>query len=153
RPAEPPASPAEVGEVGGSFTVTTRSAPPPIATVPLPPLLDRARHHGPEDAGRHPVLYTPRAFDQAARCARKGAAEQPPVETGAVLVGDLCSCPQTGEFFVLVVDALEVQEAEQKPLSLAYSGQTWGRIQAVMRARQANPATRAQRLVGQSHGH
>jgi hypothetical protein len=153
RPAEPPVSPPDLSDVVGSFTVTARNPPLSVSTVPLPPLLDRARHQGPEDDGRHPVLYTRRAFDKAERCARKGAAEQPPVETGAVLVGELCSCPRTGEFFVLVVDALEVQEAEQKPLSLAYSGQTWGRIQAVMRARQANPATRAQRLVGQSHGH
>ena len=40
-----------------------------------------------------------------------------------------------------------------KPFSLSYSGKSWARIQAVLRARQAQPATRAQRIVGQSHGH
>jgi hypothetical protein len=153
RQPEQAQSPAEAFGVGGSFTVTARNPPLHISAVPLPPLLDRAHHRGPEDDGWHPVLYTRQAFDKAEHYARKGAAEHPPVETGAVLVGELCSCTRTGEFFVVVLDALEVQEAEQKPLSLAYSGQTWGRIQAVLRARQANPATRGQRLVGQSHGH
>src|SRR5205814_620595 len=44
RPAEQPASPAELSDVGGSFTVTARTPPLPVLAVPLPPLLDRARH-------------------------------------------------------------------------------------------------------------
>ncbi len=55
--------------------------------------------------------------------------------------------------FCVICDALEVKDAEMKPFSLSYSGKSWARIQAVLRARQAQPATQAQRIVGQCHGH
>jgi hypothetical protein len=70
-----------------------------------------------------------------------------------VLVGPLCSCPRTGEFFAVVCEALEVRDAEEREFSLTYSGKSWARIQAVLKARQSQPATRAHRILGQCHGH
>jgi len=48
---------------------------------------------------------------------------------------------------------LEATNADGTKFSLSYSSRTWSRIQAVLRARAARPATRAHRLLGQVHGH
>jgi hypothetical protein len=133
--------------------LSARTAPPAYESVELPPLLERARTVGEVDDRCHPVFYTEEALARAERLARRGADSQPPIESGAVLIGPLCSCPRTGEFFAVVCEALEVSDAEEKELSLTYSGKSWARIQAVMKARQSQPATRAHRILGQCHGH
>jgi hypothetical protein len=141
------------GTAGATFTITTKHPPLEFVTVPLPPLLAQAKTIGTVDDRHCHVFYTAEAHSRAEKFARKGGALNPPVETGDVLIGLLCSCPETGEFFVQVVDALEVQDAEQTKFSLNYSGKSWGRLQTIIRARQAQPATKAQRMVGQAHGH
>ena len=145
QPAAAPKAPA--------FTITARSPALTYMTVPLPPLLAAAEAVGPSDHDGCPVLYTRAAFEAAERFARKGAAFDEPTETGAVLLGPLCSCPDTGEFFVVVVDAIEPVAAEQTKFSLTYSGHTWAMLQRIVRARQSQPATRAHRILGQCHGH
>jgi hypothetical protein len=135
------------------FAMETRSRALTALKVPLAPLLVRAEPVGDVRSEDLPVFYTEPAFVQAERCSRMGSTKQPPVETGAVLVGTLCSCPRSGELFVVVCDALEARDAEQTPFSLFYSSQSWARIQAIMRARQAQPTTHSQRILGQAHGH
>lgn len=141
------------GEAEVAFTTTRQDAALSYLTCPLPPLLREARSVGTTEGGDFPVIYTEAALARAERFARKGAASSPPIETGAVLIGPLCHCPETGEFFAVVREALEVRDAEGTQFSLTYSGKSWARIQAVLRARQAQPATRADRLLGQAHGH
>jgi hypothetical protein len=137
----------------GSFTIVAKNPPLSYQQVALPPLLRKARTVGEVDERSYPVFYTEAALAQVEHYARKGSAHEKPIETGGVLIGPLCSCPETGEFFVVVGEALEVLDAEGTEFSLTYSGKSWARLQAVMRARQANPATRAHRIVGQGHGH
>ncbi len=55
--------------------------------------------------------------------------------------------------FAVVEDVLEATHAKGTTYSLTYSGETWARIQAIMRARGANPATQSHRILGQCHGH
>lgn len=143
----------EAGDCGLNFTVTARNVPLDYLTVPIGPLVKRAETVGKVDDRVMPVFYTADALRQAQRYARKGADDRPPTETGAVLVGPLCSCPETGELFVVLCDALEARDAEGSSLSLEYTGKTWARIQRVVRAKQSQPATRAYRIVGQAHGH
>jgi len=135
------------------FKVRTKNPPLAFQPLPLRPLLNRARKVGKLDDRWVCVFFTERALAAAERYARRGAGANPPIETGAILVGPLCSCPQTGEMFAVVCDVLEVKDAEGSSFSLSYTGQTWRRIQAVMRARQADPATGAYRILGQAHGH
>jgi hypothetical protein len=151
--AESRAAVVEESPDGAPFQVVAKTTPLHWLKAPLPPLLARAQHVGTVDDDWYHVFYLRKAFEKAERFARKGAKQVPAVETGAVLVGVLCSCPQTGECFTVVLDALEVQDAQQSQFALSYTGPTWGRIQAVMRARQTEPATRGHRIVGQSHGH
>ena len=127
----------------------------PIAPldVPIPPLLERGRAVGPQDLDAFRVFYTEAAFARAETLARKGADSHPAVETGGVLIGSLARCPETGDLFVLVLDVLEASDADQKEFSLYYSSQTWGRIQAVLKAMESQPATRTYRMLGQFHGH
>jgi hypothetical protein len=136
----------------------TPPAPPAVAplrylTEPLTPLLDSAKPVGQLDAAAFPVFYTEEALEKSERFSRRGAVAHPPVETGAVLVGWLSSCPDSGEFFVVVSDALEAADTEGGEYSLFYTGKTWARLRAVMKARQRGGAGRALAIVGQCHGH
>jgi len=135
------------------FKMTAKNPPLAFERLPLRSLLDRARKVGKMDDRWSYVFFTKKALAAAERYARRGGSVNPPIETGAVLVGPLCSCPQTGEMFAVVCDVLEVKDAEGSSFSLSYTGETWQGIQAVMRARQAHPATRAHRILGQAHGH
>jgi hypothetical protein len=93
------------------------------------------------------------ARERIERLSRKGADANPPVETGGLLIGPLCVCPDTGEMFAVIVDVLEATDSEATTHTLTYSSSTWARIQAIVRAWQANPATRHRRILGQGHGH
>jgi hypothetical protein len=136
-----------------TFSATRKTKPLEYLTRPLAPLLARATFVGEPSSEAFPVFYTEAAFEKTERLARQGAQANPPIETGAVLIGVLCSCPETGEFYVVVCDALEVLDANEAQFSLSYTSKTWSRIQAIMRAKQAQPATHAFRLLGQGHGH
>ena len=133
--------------------VTMKSRPLNYLTVPLRPLLRQSTALNVTDDACFSVFYTEEALAKAERFARKGSQSNPPVETGSVLIGPLCSCPESGEFFQVVTDGLEVMDAEQTVFSLDFTGKSWTRIQAVMRAKQATHPERCDRLQGQAHGH
>lgn len=141
----------------GERIVAAAAAPPPaIGTRRLSPLLAASRPVDTETEHRradYPVFFTPVARRRAERVARAGADQSPPVETGGLLVGPLFSCPDGGDLFAVVVDVLDASHAEATTYSLTYSGRTWSRIQAILRAQQAHPATRGHRILGQVHGH
>ncbi len=147
----PPAAAPAPATGFAALELTANHPPLHILSLPLAPLRARARPEGPADDGQFPVFFTAAAFAKAEHFSRRGAAVNPPVESGAVLIGPLCACPQSGELFVVVTDACEVTDAEAGVASLAYSGRSWARIQALARARQA--ADPALRIVGQAHGH
>jgi hypothetical protein len=105
-------------------------------SVPLDAIRRDAASVGPVDERAYPVFYTEATLEKAERYARAGVAYPQPVETGAVLLGSLCSCPDSGEMFVVITDALEAADTEQ-----------------IVRAMQQRPEARAQRIVGQCHGH
>jgi hypothetical protein len=75
------------------------------------------------------------------------------VESGGIILGSLCTCPDCGEFFLIATDVIEVLNARETAVSLMYSDETWARIQRIVKARRANPATREERIIGQCHGH
>jgi hypothetical protein len=103
----------------------------------------------------YPVFYAAEALIAASRHARRGGespADAPPVESGAALLGVLCSCPRTGEFFAVVIAAEPIEHAEETRFSLTLSAASWDRIDArldEMRRRYGD----ACRLLGQAHGH
>jgi len=105
------------------------------------------------DEADYPVFFTRAARERAERVSRRGASARPAVESGGLLVGPLCRCPDTGELFALVTEVLEATDSEASGYSLTYSGATWSRIQGVLRARATQPATRHHRVLGQTHGH
>ena len=136
------------------FHLTIKTPPLTYLTVPLRVLLEQAKAVDIlEKDDLVPVFYTADALGKAESLARRGGQAVRPVETGAMLIGSLCSCPDTGEFFVVVADALEVMDAEEAEFSLVYSSRSWTRLLAVMKARQAAHPLRAERLLGQTHGH
>ncbi len=69
-----------------------------------------------------------------------------------MLVGPLCASPD-GEFFAVITNVIEVFDAEQTQVSLAFTGRSWSRIQSLVRAIQAQPNMAAWRILGQAHGH
>jgi hypothetical protein len=133
--------------------ITAHNPPLEVVKARLRPNMERARTVGEPNEAFCPVFYTLEAYERAERFARLGAKESPPVETGAVLVGYLGSCPESSELYVVVTDALEVADAESGELSLSYTGKTWARVQAVVRGMRSRPETAAHRIVGQAHGH
>ena len=120
---------------------------------PLSPLVAKAQAVGAPTEEHFPVFYTAEAYEQAEWSARQGADSNPPRETGAALIGVRCSCPETGEYFVVVTHALEASDAEEKQWSLAYTGKTWRRLQTILESMRAQPETRLHGLLGQAHGH
>ncbi len=145
-PAEAP--PPDLADDG--LRITTSVQPLSYASVPLAALLSRARHMGEPADGCFPVVFTEPAHDKAWHYARKGAACTPAVETGALLRGRLCACPDTGEMFVTVDDAIEVSDATQSEFALIYTTGTWSQVESL---RQRFDVADGVRLVGQSHGH
>lgn len=135
------------------FAVIVKRQALTFLRIPLRPLLREATAVNMVSDDCFPVFFTAAALARAERYARLGASQHPPVETGAVLIGSLCACLESGEFFCVVHDALEVQDAEQTAFSLNYTNKSWTRLQALMKARQAAGPGRAERLLGQSHGH
>jgi hypothetical protein len=127
---------------------------PTFAEAPLEALLALAEAVDIEpDDGDHPVFFTRSAHAAAERISRRGGEAQPPVETGGLLTGTGYVCSDSGEIFTVVEDVLEATHSEATTYSLAYSGQTWQRIQKVLRARRSRPETRHHRVLGQTHGH
>lgn len=103
--------------------------------------------------GDHVVFMTERAFARAERSSRRGALQAPPVESGALLVGTLCSCPESGEMFALVDDALDAVHAEQSAYALSFSAATWHQVSRSLEDRRAAPGGLGLRLLGSAHGH
>ncbi|MGD8395200.1 MAG: hypothetical protein PVF43_06970 [Candidatus Eiseniibacteriota bacterium] len=136
-----------------AVALSTTTAPLRHLVQPLRPLLDAGQAVGETLPGAHQVFYTRAALDKAEQIARRGESERPPVETGGVLIGPLCSCPETGEMYGVIDDVLEAVDAEQGVASLSFSGRTWSQIATVMRARRTVAGREADRILGQTHGH
>lgn len=129
-----------------------------VAEVPIRRVLDLVLEDEDKEAvgvadDAYPVFFTRSARRRAERVSRKGGDVSPPVETGGLLLGPLCRCPETGQVFAVVEQVIEATDSEATKYSLTYSGPTWARIQAMLRARRAQPETRHHRVLGQCHGH
>ncbi len=149
KPGPLPAPPADADPI--EFETTDRSPTLTWLEVPLRPLIEQSTPRNAIEEDPFHVFFTAGAFARAEQFARKGASASPPVETGAALVGVLCSCPDSGDLFVVVTDAYEVMAAEQKAYSIELSHESWRRILATIKARAVRcPALR---LLGQAHGH
>jgi hypothetical protein len=140
-------------EVSDQIAITTASVKLQYLQYPLRSLVAKSKKIGPQDEWWTPVFYTRDAVTRAELYARRGGNLQPPVETGCILVGAPCSCPDTGEFYIVVRDAIEAQDANSQKFSLEYSEATWARMQAILRARRSCPGGHADRFLGQAHGH
>ena len=121
-------------------------------SIPLADYLDRSTAVGAVQ-GWVPVFFRRQALTMAERFSRQGMAASPTFESGAVLLGNLGSCPRSGELFVVVTEAVELMAATQTHYSLAYTGDTWHHVQQDLAARRRNPRGRFLQIVGQSHGH
>lgn len=143
----------EVEPARQPFSLSTTTPPLAYLTQPIEPLIERAETIGTLNERDLSVFYFRRALDRTEALARRGAQQHPAVETGAVLIGSLASCPSSGRFFAIVTDALELTDAQQNEFSLSYTGPTWARVQAILRARQAQPGGQTLAMLGQAHGH
>jgi hypothetical protein len=138
---------------GPRLAFTDKDPPLALLTIPIRLLYRQAVRLGPDLEGFCPVFFTQEALAEAERLSRRGGERVPPQETGAILIGPLCSCPETGEAFPVVSHVVSVQEAEEREFALTYSSNSWGRIREALREKQAEPGGQTYRLLGQSHGH
>ncbi|MHC4220015.1 MAG: hypothetical protein ACYSU7_16345 [Planctomycetota bacterium] len=151
--ARPGSAAAGPGPETGSLKITTETLPPSYAVTRLRPIVAQARTVGDISAACFPVIFSESAHARAEHYARKGAANIPPLESGALLIGRLCACPESGEMFVVVVDAVEVFDATQREFALIYTSATWSQVETILQAYRTRPGGGLLRLVGQSHGH
>lgn len=100
-------------------------------------------------ASAMPVFYLAEALARAERFARAGALHVPPIETGALLLGLLGSCPDSGEFYAVVTEALRIRAADAGTYHLAFTAESWKQIDDLLRRR----ADEGVKLLGQVHGH
>lgn len=114
---------------------------------------ESSSEEGGSASSHYPVFYTTTALTKAERVSRKGASHSPPVESGGLLLGRLYWCPDEKRLFGIVDDVLEATQSQGTTYSLTFTDGTWARVQAVLRARQRNPMTRGERILGQCHGH
>ena len=120
--------------------------------APVAPLLKKSKTRE-IDNKHYPVFYTTTAFHKAEALARKGSKFDLPVETGAILVGILGSCPDSGELFAILNEIIELEDAKQSSFSLTPSGRTWQRLQDhIMQLRSKEEALPLS-VLGQAHGH
>jgi hypothetical protein len=135
--------------------VIVREIPRPLdyLRIAIEPWRAAARPSGAVRPRDYPVFYTADALVGAARHARRGAAAVPPVESGAALLGPLCSCPRTGEFFAVVCAAEPIEDAAEERFSLTLSAQSWDRIERRLDAMRRTYGSDAFRLLGTAHGH
>ncbi len=151
---EDPQGPRQELEKCGITAGEVQMKPLPYQRVPLDRILARAENRGHQDGDSRPIVFfTRRALEKSERISRSGEKREPPVENGCVLVGTLCSCPTTGEMFCVVSDAIEAREADQEKFALTFTGKTWARIQAVLKARRRSRASRSELLIGVAHCH
>ncbi len=134
-------------------TLLSRSRDTSFETLCLAALLESSRLVGAAPPGDHQLFYTETALQRAESISRRGEQTEPAVESGGILLGLLGWCPDAQDAFVWVVDALEAPDADQREFSLSFSSKTWSCLQAVVRARRAQPGEGALRIVGQTHGH
>ena len=136
-----------------ALKIRARFDGPGLQILPVRPLLEEAGLEGRRENGWYPVFYTEAAYAALGRLARAGARRDPPAETGAALFGPLCGCPDTGEVFSVVCEAVPLEAAEEDRYRLAWTGASWRRIQETLRKRRETPGREAWRLLGQGHGH
>lgn len=144
---------ATAGAAIGDIKLKQKDPPLSWLIVPLDDLLPRATAVGEHDKRWCYTFYTKRARQRLEQLARLGMQQTPAVETGAALVGTLCICPRSHDMFVIVTDALPVQDAQEAEMSLALTAPSWQRITTVIEAMQRQPALATMRLLGQGHGH
>ncbi len=131
------------GDKNDSANNAIRYKPLDVCRLPLGRVLDHAAVV--EDVGSWvPVIYFREALNMAERYSRQGGAQRPPTESGSMMLGIPCACPETGAFFVLVTEAVElVGTAETATtFSLTYSAKTWDHIHRILETRQRQPAGR-----------
>lgn len=133
------------------FTVVQKTAGSlPCLRVSLAPLLRASTVAGPQGA-QFPVFYTCSAFEKAEMISRLGGRMDPPVETGAFLLGHLGSCPDSGELLAIVTDVTAFEDARQDCYALTPSARTWQGLQQRLRQEPSNGLPLLP--LGQCHGH
>jgi hypothetical protein len=146
-----PAVPEQQDDEADLILGVATQRPLQIQRRPLAPLLHGARHKAQGNPDVFPVFYTRHARREAEDISRRGAASSPPVETGGLLLGYLCSCPDSGEAFAVVTEVLAA-DAPGTTFSLSISPDTWATAQQRC---EGAPGLRTPglRILGQAHGH
>jgi hypothetical protein len=95
------------------------------------------------------VIFTPEAWENGHRYARRGK----DVESAAVWTGRLVRDSASGDVFALVDACLEAQHAAEDRYSVTFSGDTWGRVRALLDQRRAQLHRPHEIILGSVHGH
>ncbi|GAH05659.1 unnamed protein product, partial [marine sediment metagenome] len=126
-------------EMGIEFT--EEKPPLHFLEAPLKKLLEKSTEitlpagYTNETPDAFPILYTEYAYKQAECFSRKGAVDNPLFESGCILAGSACQCPETGEFYLVIDEVYEATGAKTTLTSMEYGGEDWRRIMTIIKAR------------------
>jgi hypothetical protein len=95
------------------------------------------------------VIFTAEAWHDGRRYARRGG----DVESAAVWTGRLVRDTASGDVFMLVDACLEARHAAEDRYSVTFSGDTWGRVRALLDERRRRLHRPHEIILGSVHGH
>jgi hypothetical protein len=125
------------------FSVTQNEVPLRIKPASIEPLMGGALLFGIENSHDFPIFFHWRVLEEASVLTRKAGS----METGGVLIGDLCRDENLNELF-LEVTALIPAKAKEELTKLSFTPDTWTDVQAAVDRR-----NRGERWLGWFHSH
>lgn len=117
-----------------------RSEMMPRATSPL---------EGESQMPPMPVFITEDLWQQGFALARRGGDK----ESAAVFTGRLMRDVRSPEIFQVMDACIEAEHADQKELSVTFSGETWAKARHVLDQRRKRLKRPHERIIGAVHGH
>jgi proteasome lid subunit RPN8/RPN11 len=130
----PPGGGADSGESVG-FRVEEVGESLPLADQPMEPLLACAESRDRDaDSTDLPVLIRQRVMDEVLAQSRDAGE----VETGGVLVGNLCRCSPSGEMFLEVTAQIPARHTESRATRLTFTADSWTAVRAALELRKRN---------------
>ena len=127
----PPGDGADTGESVG-FRVEEAGEGLPLVDQAMEPLLACAKSWDRDaDTADLPVLIHQRVLDEVLAQSRDAAE----VETGGVLVGNLCRCAPSGEMFLEVTAQIPARHTESRATRLTFTADSWTAVRAALELR------------------
>lgn len=133
---------------------THRLDPPQLESARLVDFLDHSQllsgSPDPEEDTVHaPLFVSADVWEQGHAQARRGGMR----ESAAVWTGRLFRDTDSPAVFMVLEACIEAEHADEEPLAVTFSGETWARVREVLELRRRRLNRPFERILGAVHGH